>query len=93
LLIVDVEFYSKNKIEKLVHLVRIYHDSKSPERQIPPDVTSCRLAYRVLMRKGQYFERWSWRSLWERKILYEHYFNTCTVHLVLSCTMTNKCTV
>ena len=32
-----VEFYSKNKFEKLVHLVgfiiRIYHDAQSPERQ------------------------------------------------------------
>jgi len=34
-----VEFYSKNKFEKLVHLVgfiiRIYHDARSHERQIP----------------------------------------------------------
>ena len=33
-----VEFYCKNKFEKLVHLVgfiiRIYHDARSPERQI-----------------------------------------------------------
>ena len=32
-----VKFYSKNKFEKLVHLVgfiiRIYHDTRSPERQ------------------------------------------------------------
>jgi hypothetical protein len=32
-----VEFYSKNKFEKLVHLfgfiIRIYHDARSPERQ------------------------------------------------------------
>ena len=32
-----VEVYSKNKLEKLVHLVgfilRIYHDARSPERQ------------------------------------------------------------
>jgi len=32
------EFYSKNKLEKLVHLVgfniRIYHDARSPERPI-----------------------------------------------------------
>ena len=31
------EFYSKNKFEKLVHLVgfiiRVYHDARSPERQ------------------------------------------------------------
>jgi len=34
----DIEFYSKNKFEKLVHLVgfimRIYYDARSPERQI-----------------------------------------------------------
>ena len=33
-----MEFYSKNKFEKLVHLVgfiiRMYHDARSPERQI-----------------------------------------------------------
>ena len=33
-----VEFYSKNKFRKLVHLVgfiiRIYHDGRSPERQV-----------------------------------------------------------
>jgi len=33
-----VEFYSKNKFKKLVHLVgfiiRIYHDARSPERQM-----------------------------------------------------------
>jgi len=32
-----VEFYSKNKFEKLVHIVgfiiRIYHDTRSPERK------------------------------------------------------------
>ena len=32
-----VEFYSKNKFEKLMHLVgfiiRIYHDARSPERK------------------------------------------------------------
>jgi predicted transglutaminase-like protease len=32
-----VKFYSKNKFEKIVHLVgsitRIYHDARSPERQ------------------------------------------------------------
>ena len=33
-----VEFYSKNKFEKLVYLIdfiiRIYHDARSPERHI-----------------------------------------------------------
>jgi hypothetical protein len=43
---VNVEIYSKNKFEKLVHLVgfsriiRIYHDGRSPERQIPNSETS-----------------------------------------------------
>jgi len=36
-----VEFYSKNKFEKLVHLVgfiiRMYHDARSPERQSLPN--------------------------------------------------------
>jgi len=41
-----IEFYSKNKFEKLVHLVdfikRIYHVAQSPERQITADVrNSC----------------------------------------------------
>jgi len=40
-----VEFYSKNKFEKLVHLVgfiiRIYHDVRSPERQISNAVFGC----------------------------------------------------
>jgi len=35
---IHVEFYSKNTFEKLMHLVsfiiRIYHDVRSPERQI-----------------------------------------------------------
>ena len=39
-----VEFYSKDKFEKLVHLVgfivRIYHDARSPERQIYHDARS-----------------------------------------------------
>ena len=34
----NIEFYSKNKFENLVHLVgfiiRIYHDARSHERQI-----------------------------------------------------------
>jgi len=36
----DVEFYSKNKFEKLVHLVgfiiRTYYDVRSPERRFLP---------------------------------------------------------
>jgi len=57
-----VEFYSKNKFEKLVHLagfiIRIYHDTRSPERQIhlsiiPPCISKepyslgeCRIKFR-----------------------------------------------
>jgi len=41
-----VEFYSKNKFEKLVHLVgfiiRLYQDLRSPERQIREHFTLCR---------------------------------------------------
>jgi len=40
-----IEFYSKNKFEKLVHLVgfiiRIYHDIRSPERQTLKCVCVC----------------------------------------------------
>jgi len=40
----QVEFYSKNKFEKLVHLVgfivRIYHYARSPERQISSTPTA-----------------------------------------------------
>jgi len=38
LILRNVEFYSKNKFEKLVHLVgfiiRIYHAARAPERQM-----------------------------------------------------------
>ena len=40
-----VEFYSKNKFKKLVHLVgfsiRKYHDARSPERQRPRRFNAC----------------------------------------------------
>jgi hypothetical protein len=46
-----VEFYSKNKFGKLVHLfgfiIRIYYDARSPERQI------FRFVYTFLGRKLQ----------------------------------------
>ena len=46
-----VEFYSKNKFEKLVHLVgfiiRIYHDARSHERQIILSVVSCLLKFKL----------------------------------------------
>jgi len=44
-----VEFYSKNKLEKLVHLVgfiiRIYHDAWSPERQIQKWMQGVRMKF------------------------------------------------
>ena len=44
-----VQFYSKNKFEKLVHLVgfiiRIYHDAWSPERQINTGITMTVVLY------------------------------------------------
>ena len=44
-----VEFYSKNKLARFVHLVgfiiRIYHDARSPERQIHCINVSCCVRY------------------------------------------------
>ena len=41
-----VEFYSKNKFEKLVNLVgfiiRMYHDARSPERQMSENFSNKR---------------------------------------------------
>ena len=48
-----VEFYSKNKFEKLVHLVgvmvRIYHDARSPERENEQlfMYSPCRITYQL----------------------------------------------
>jgi len=52
------EFYSKNKFEKLVHLVsyiiRIYHDARSPERQNPKSGRHCEdLNIILLLRFGR----------------------------------------
>jgi len=47
-----VEFYSKNKFEELVHLVgfiiRIYHDTRSPEGQNFHSLTSIKDTYLVI---------------------------------------------
>ena len=44
-----VEFYSKNKFEKLVHLVgfiiRFYEDARSPEHQIPYNILAVASPY------------------------------------------------
>jgi len=48
----------------------------------------------IFYRHNDSFHMWkrrvSVRSTW---ILYSHYFNTCTVHHLLFCTMTNKSTI
>ena len=79
-----VEFYSENKFEKLVHLVcfiiRIYHDSRSPERIILyvclVSSNSCRaphytvfcipllLPYSFVQRLPQHRLIWRTFSLW-----------------------------
>ena len=55
-----VEFYSKNKFEKLVHLVgfiiRIYYDARSPERQIRQYFLLC--IHLVTSRFGIFFFSW-----------------------------------
>jgi len=69
-----VKFQSKNKFEKLVHLVgfiiRIYHDARSPERQIR---LSLRLTEFLLTRQisNQLFVK----GLQFRKLLRVFHFN------------------
>jgi len=53
-----VEFYSKNKFEKLVHLdgfiIRIYHDARSSERQIPREIYWLRWGAHCLRHEGRW---------------------------------------
>jgi len=67
-----VEFYSKNKFEKLVHLVGfiviIYHDARSPERQI-----ECTRI--VVFRPNDHFSlysllspHWRWPHEWSKHV-------------------------
>jgi len=46
MVICPIEFYFKNKFEKLVHLVgfiiRVYHDARSPERQVEQVTFVCK---------------------------------------------------
>jgi len=62
----SVEFYSKNKFEKLVHLVcfivRIYHHARSPERQISLKVFENRVLRRIFGPKRDEV-RWVWWRL------------------------------
>ena len=67
-----VESYSKNKFEKSVHLVgfviRIYHDARSPERQIlrksfrsyPSVLCYCYMAFNSLYKVG-----WIAAMMWD----------------------------
>ena len=62
-----VEFYSINKFEKLVHLVgfiiRIYHDARSPERQIGRQILSL-----ISLRNTQNYECSKiWKDYFARK--------------------------
>jgi len=54
----NVEFYSKNKFEKLVHLVgfiiRIYHDAPSPERQNVNITCECLLELHTLRSQSKH---------------------------------------
>jgi len=65
-----VEFYFKNKFEKLVHLVgfviRIYHDARSPERQTdkyvctsPGRKTYNRIGYFLMLASGRWHSRFT----------------------------------
>ena len=83
-----VEFYSKNRFEKLVYLVgfiiKIYHHARSPERQI-----------KITIRHGFLYARSEFaKSVWMRHNNYLHLlFNIRWVSSVLSahyCTMTHK---
>ena len=64
-----VEFYSKNKFEKLVHLVgfivRIYHDAWSAERQGRVNIDSVILQYELcgLWRRAVISVKFSWQVL------------------------------
>jgi len=52
-----VELYSKNKFEELVHLVgfitRIYHDARSPERQIQINPLLVLWVWNCLLQEGR----------------------------------------
>jgi len=54
-----VEFYSKNKLEKLVHLagfiIRIYHDARSPKRQKKCYRDSVHLFVHKIQKYGTHF--------------------------------------
>ena len=56
-----VEFYSKNKFEKLVHpvgfIIRIYHDARSPERQ---RVRNCPRTDAVVVVRVRVTVLWNW---------------------------------
>jgi len=51
-----VEFYSKNKFEKLVHIVgfivRIYHDARSPELQTEQIISNYNLYWQIVEIRG-----------------------------------------
>ena len=108
-----VEFYSKNKFEKLIHLVdfiiRIYHDARSIERQKSRSVNfllcnwhravniSCPTSKHFLTPPISTVAQTATAQVshsYTTQANYNfNYFNTCTVHVLLFCTMTNKCII
>jgi len=62
-----VEFYPKNKFEKLVHtvgfIIRIYHDARSPERQILI-LNNLKMASFLFVITLQYMCLWRERPRW-----------------------------
>jgi len=75
-----VEFYSKNKFEELVHLVgfiiRIYHDARSPERQIRLECSLMKYVY-------IHYERRSYLIDKQKCVCCEEKTTNCLYFLVL----------
>jgi len=81
-----VEFYSKNKFEKLVHLlgfiIKIYHDARSPERQMRNISPLC-LCKTILLFFfiGSLLVVRKWRGLWEQRLVVLPTLCCCSTNL------------
>ena len=77
-----VELYSKNKLEKLEHLVgfikRIYHDARSPESQINVEVEPV----------SSFADTWWWRNGYVNSWMIE---TDCRPKFVLLCPSRDRC--
>jgi len=87
----NVEFYSKNKFDKLVHLVgffvRIYHDAQSPERQIrKSDFSMARSCIHRDATKVRTLVRWNFEEQLERNF-------TSIIRIVSATRLLLRCTV